>query len=74
MLSPVSPVPPQDELDAIDCSEEYSDEFISANATDFKYGTPEDPFPFLQKQLNVLIRGLCFSKEKTELLALRLKK
>ena len=69
------PVPPQDGLDAIDCSanEDSSDKFISANSTDSEYDTTEDPILFSKKHLNDLIRDLCVSKEKAELLASRFK-
>ena len=68
-------MPPQDGLDAIDCSadEDNSNKFISSNSTDSEYDTTEDHILFSQKHLNDLIRDLCFSKEKAELLALRLK-
>ena len=52
------PVPPQDGLDAIDCSanKDNSDKFISANSTDFEYDTTEDPILFSQKRLNIFLR------------------
>ena len=69
------PVPPQDGLDAIDSSadEDNSEKFISANSTDSEYNTTEDSILFSQKHLNNLIRDLCLSKKKIELLASRLK-
>ena len=68
-------VPPQDGLDAIDCSsnESNSNRFIFANSTDSEYDTTEDPIVFSQKHLNNQIGNLCLSKEKAELLASRLK-
>ena len=76
------PVPPQDGLDALDCSanEDNSEEFISANSTNSENNTTEDPILFSQKHLNDLIRDyIVFRnvyrfKEKAELLASRLKK
>ena len=66
-------VPPQHELDATDSSadEDNSDGLTSSNYTDSD--TNEDPILFSQKHLNDIIRDLCLSKEKTELLASRLK-
>ena len=68
-------VPLQDGLDVIDCSanKDNFNEFISANSTDSKYDTTEDPILFLRKHLNDLIRDLCFFKEKAEFLASRLR-
>ena len=65
-----SPVPPQDGLDAIDCSDnkDNSDKFVSANSIDSDYDITEDPILFSQKHLNDLIRDLC-PKKKAELLA-----
>ena len=67
------PVPPLHELDTTDSStdEHNSDGLISSNYTDSD--TTEDPILFSQKHLNDLIRDLCLSKEKTELLASSLK-
>ena len=67
------PVPPQHGLDATDSStdEDNSDGLTSSNYTDSD--TTEDPILFLQKHLNDLIRDLCPSKTKAELLASRLK-
>ena len=67
------PVPPLHGLDTTDSStdEHNSDGLISSNYTDFD--TTEDPILFSQKHLNDLIRDLCLSKEKVELLASRLK-
>ena len=67
------PVPPQHGLDATDSStdEDNSDGLTSSNYTDSD--TTEDPILFLQKHLNDLIRDLCLSKTKAELLASRLK-
>ena len=69
------PVPPQDGLDAIDCSanEDNSDEFISANSIDSEYDTRKDSILFSRKHLNDLIKDLCLFKEKAELLASRSK-
>ena len=69
------PVPPQDGLDAIDCSanKDDFDKFISANSTDSEYDTTKDSILFSQKHLHYVIRDLCISKEKVELLASRLK-
>ena len=68
-------VPFQDGLDAIACiaNEANSDKFISANSTYFEYNTTEDYILFSEKDLNNLIKDLCFYKKKAELLALRLK-
>ena len=68
-------VPSQDKLDAIDCSanENNTNEFISTNSTDFKYDTTKDLILFLEKHLNDLIRDLCLSKKKADLLASRFK-
>ena len=70
-----TPVPPQNGLDAIDCSanENNSDEFVFANSTDSEYDATEDPTFFSKKQLYDQIRDLGLSKEKAELLASRLK-
>ena len=67
------PVPPQHGLDATDSSadENNSDGLTSSNYTDSD--TNKDPILFSQKHLNDLIRDLCLSKEKAELLATRLK-
>ena len=67
------PVPPLQGLDTTDSStdEHNSDGLISSYYTDSD--TTEDPILFSQKHLNDLIRDLCFSKEKAELLASRLK-
>ena len=67
------PVPPQHGLDAIDNSadEDNSDGLTSSNYTDSD--TTENPILFSQKHLNNLIRDLCLSKKKAELLASRLK-
>ena len=67
-------VPPQDGLDAIDCSanENNSEKFISANSTNSVYDTTGDPIVFSQKYLNDLSKDLRLSKEKVDL-ALRLK-
>ena len=67
------PVPPLHGLDTTDSStdEHNSDGLISSNYTDSD--TTEDPILFSQKHLNDLIRDLCLSKEKAELLASRLK-
>ena len=67
------PVPPLHGLDTTDSStdEHNSDGLISSNYTDSD--ATEDPILFSQKHLNDLIRDLCLSKEKTELLASRLK-
>ena len=55
-------MPPQDGLDAIDCS-----------ANKDKYDNTEDSITFSQYHLNDLIRDLCLSKKKAELLASNLK-
>ena len=67
------PVPPLHGLDTTDSStdEHNSDGLISSNYTDSD--TTEDPILFSQKHLHDLIRDLCLSKEKAELLASRLK-
>ena len=67
------PVPPLHGLDTTDSStdEHNSDGLISSNYTDSD--TTEDSILFSQKYLNDLIRDLCLSKEKAELLASRLK-
>ena len=51
------PMPPQDELDAIDYSanKNNSDKFISANSTDSEYNTTDNLILFLLKHLNDLI-------------------
>ena len=49
-----------------------SDRLTSSDYTDSD--TTEDPILFSQKRLNDLIRDLCLSKKKAELLASRLKK
>ena len=49
------------------------DEFVSANSTYFGYDTIEDPILFSQKHVNDLIRDLCLSMKKAELLVSRLK-
>ena len=67
------PVPPLHGLDTTDSSTDKhnSDGLISSNYTDSD--TTEDPILFSQKHLNGLIRDLCLSKEKAELLASRFK-
>ena len=67
------PVPPLHRLDTTDSStdERNSDGLISSNYTDSN--TTKDPILFSQKHLNDLSRDLCLSKEKAELLAIRLK-
>ena len=67
------PLPPQHGLDATDNSadEDNPDGLTSSNYTDSD--TTEDPILFSQKHLNDLIRDLCLSKKKAELLASRLK-
>ena len=69
------PVPPQDGLDAIDCSsnEDNSDKFISANSSDSEYDATKDFILFLQKHLNDLITNLSLYKKKKEFLDSRLK-
>ena len=68
-------VSPQDGLDVNNCSanKDNFDKFISANSTDVKYDTTEDPILFSQKHRNHLIRDLRLSKKKAELLTSRLK-
>ena len=68
------PVSPKGGLDAIDSGADESDcdKFISVNSTDSEYNSTENPILFSQKHLNDLIRDLCFSKEKAELLVSRL--
>ena len=55
-------VPPQDDLDIIDCNvnKGNSDEFIFAKFTDSEYDTTEDPILFSQTHLNDLIRDLLY--------------
>ena len=67
------PVPPLHGLDTTNSStdEHNPDGLVSSNYTDSD--TTEDPILFSQKHLNDLIRDLCLSKEKAELLASRLK-
>ena len=67
------PVPHQHGLDATDNSadDDNSDGLTSSNYTDSD--NTEDFILFSQKHLNDFIRDLCLSKEKAELLALRLK-
>ena len=61
----------QDGLDAINCKakEDNSDILISVNSTDSENDTTEDTILLSQKYLTDLIRDLCLSKEKIELLA-----
>ena len=48
------PVPPQDGLDAINCSanKDNANKVVSANSTDSEYDTTEDPILFSHKHLN----------------------
>ena len=65
------PASPQHGFDAIGSS---ADEYNSKGLISFNYtdsDITEDHILFSQNHLNDLIRGLCFSTDKTELFALR---
>ena len=75
-----APLPPQDGLESVpgddaECIDEGTSYASTSHSTDSEYEPEENsnPIPLSQARLNDLIREMCLSKQKAELLASRLK-